>query len=167
MRRFDHETAAASIAPALPRKGLHPAAELLIAFVAGLIFAAGLTLSGLTQPDKVVAMLDLKELLVGSFPGQWDGTLLFVALGAVLIALLGYTLTPRASVRPWFTRAFVLPSGGRSDGRLIAGAVVFGVGWGMSGYSPATALASLLTGQLDTVIFVLSMLPGMWLARKL
>ena len=167
MRILHHETAADTLAPALPRKGLHRAAELLIAFAAGLIFAAGLTLSGMTQPDKVIAMLDLKELLVGPFPGQWDGTLLFVALGAVLIALLGYTLTPRASVRPWFTRAFVLSSGGRSDGRLIAGAVVFGVGWGMSGYSPATALASLLTGQLDTVIFVLAMLPGMWLARKL
>ena len=167
MRSLNHETAAGSLAPAKPRKRLHPAAELLIAFAAGLIFAAGLTMSGLTQPERVIAMLDLKELLVGTFPGQWDGTLLFVALGAVLIALLGYSLTPRASVRPWFTRAFVLSTGGRSDMRLIAGAVLFGVGWGMSGYSPATALTSLLTGQLDTVVFVLAMLPGMWLARKL
>jgi len=167
MRNMNHEAAAGAIAPAAPQTGLHPAAELLIAFAAGLIFAAGLTLSGMTQPEKVIAMLDLKELLVGPFPGQWDGTLLFVALGAVLIALLGYTLTPRASVRPWFTRSFVLSSGSRGDGRLIAGAVVFGVGWGISGYSPATALATLLTGQLDTVIFVLAMLPGMWLARKL
>jgi len=167
MRSMNHETTAGTSAPALRRKGLHPAAELLIAFAAGLIFAAGLTLSGMTQPERVIAMLDLKELLVGAFPGQWDGTLLFVALGAVLVALLGYTLTPRASVRPWFTSSFVLSDGGRSDGRLVAGAVVFGVGWGISGYSPATALASLLTGQLDTVVFVLAMLPGMWLARKL
>ncbi len=167
MRTLNHKAAAVVQTPAVPRKGLHPVAELLIAFAAGLIFAAGLTLSGMTQPVRVIAMLDLKELLIGAFPGQWDGTLLFVALGAVLIALLGYTLTLRASVRPWFTRAFALSSGGHSDGRLIAGAVVFGVGWGMSGYSPATALASLLTGQLDSVIFVLAMLPGMWLARKL
>ena len=55
----------------------------------------------------------------------------------------------------------------RIDGRLIAGAIVFGLGWGMSGYSPSTALASLLTGQIDTVVFVLAMLPGMWLAGKL
>lgn len=167
MRSVHHETAAGASETGLARQGLHPAAELLIAFAAGFIFAAGLTLSGLTQPERVIAMLDLKELLVGAFPGQWDGTLLFVALGAVLVALLGYTLTPRASIRPWFARSFVLAEGGHSDGRLVVGAVVFGVGWGISGYSPATALASLLTGQLDTVIFVLAMLPGMWLARKL
>lgn len=156
------------LAPSAARRSrLHPMAELLVAFLAGLIFAAGLTLSGMTQPEKVIALLDLKRMLIGPFPGQWDGTLLFVALGALLIALIGYALTPRASVRPWFTRSFVLSSGGHSDGRLIAGAVVFGIGWGMSGYSPATALASLLTGQLDTVIFVLAMLPGMWVARKL
>ncbi|MEO8546103.1 MAG: DUF6691 family protein [Betaproteobacteria bacterium] len=149
------------------RRSLHPAAELLIAFMAGLIFAAGLTMSGMTQPDKVIALLDIKEMLVGPFPGRWDGTLLFVALGALLIALLGYAVTPRASVRPWFTRSFVLTTGRHSDGRLIAGALLFGVGWGLSGYSPATALTSLLTGQLDTVIFVLAMLPGMWVARKL
>ncbi len=166
MRTMNHETPAGASAPAAARNGLHPVAELLTAFAAGLIFAAGLTLSGLTQPEKVIAMLDLKEMLVGAFPGQWDVTLLFSALGAVLIAFLGYTLTPRASVRPWFTRSFELSSGSHSDGRLIVGAAVFGVGWGMSGYSPATALASLLTGQLDTVIFVLAMLPGMWLARK-
>lgn len=147
--------------------GVHPLAELLIAFAAGLIFAAGLTLSGMTQPEKVIALLDLKELLVGPFPGRWDGSLTFVAVGALLIALLGYALTPRASVKPWFTRSFVLAAGRQSDGRLISGAVLFGIGWGLSGYSPATALASLLTGQLDTVIFVLAMLPGMWVARKL
>jgi len=81
--------------------------------------------------------------------------------------LLGYALTPRASIKPWFTRSFVLAAGRQSDGRLISGAVLFGVGWGLSGYSPATALASLLIGQLDTVIFVLAMLPGMWVARRL
>lgn len=147
--------------------GVHPLAELLIAFAAGLIFAAGLTLSGMTQPEKVIALLDLKELLAGPFPGRWDGSLTFVALGALLIALLGYALTPRASIKPWFTRSFVLAAGRQSDGRLISGAVLFGVGWGLSGYSPATALASLLIGQLDTVIFVLAMLPGMWVARRL
>lgn len=142
------------------------ASALLIAFVAGCIFAAGLTLSGMTQPGKVIAFLDIKEMFVGDFPGAWDPALLFVVLGAVAVALLGFALTPYASLRPWFAADFVLSTRRRVDGRLIAGAMIFGIGWGMSGYSPATALASLLTGQIDTAVFVLSMLPGMWLAGK-
>ena len=140
---------------------------LLIAFVAGCIFAAGLTLSGMTQPHKVIAFLDISTAFHGSFPGHWDPSLGFVVLGALAVALLGFALTPYASVRPWFTRSFMLSNRRRIDGRLIAGAIVFGLGWGMSGYSPSTALASLLTGQIDTVVFVLAMLPGMWLAGKL
>jgi len=143
------------------------ASVLLIAFLAGCIFAAGLTLSGMTLPAKVIAFLDIKEMFIGEFPGNWDPALLFVVLGALAIALLGFALTPYASIRPWFGTDFVLSTRRRVDGRLIAGALVFGIGWGLSGYSPATALASLLTGQIDTVVFVLAMLPGMWLAGKL
>lgn len=140
---------------------------LLIAFVSGGIFAAGLTLSGMTQPEKVIAFLDIASAFHGSFPGLWDPSLGFVILGALAVALLGFALTPYASIRPWFTGSFMLSNRRRIDGRLIVGAMVFGVGWGMSGYSPSTALASLLTGQIDTVVFVLAMLPGMWLAGKL
>ncbi len=143
------------------------AAAVLVAFVSGCIFAAGLTLSGMTQPEKVIAFLDIKEAFVGSFPGNWDPSLGLVVLGALAIALLGFALTPYASVRPWFTPSFMLSNRRRVDGHLIAGAIVFGIGWGLSGYSPATALASVLTGQIDTVVFVLAMLPGMWLAGKL
>lgn len=139
----------------------------LVAFLAGAVFAAGLTLSGMTQPHKVIAFLDVKEMFVGEFPGHWDPSLLFVVLGALAVALLGFALTPYASVRPWFMASFRLSTRRRVDGRLIAGAVIFGIGWGLSGYSPATALASLLTGQIDTVVFVLAMLPGMWLAGKI
>lgn len=139
---------------------------LLVAFVAGCIFAAGLTLSGMTQPEKVIAFLDIQGMFVGGFPGHWDPALLFVVIGALAVALLGFALTPYASIRPWFAADFVLSTRRRVDGRLIAGALVFGIGWGLSGYSPATALASLLTGQIDTVVFVLAMLPGMWLAGK-
>lgn len=143
------------------------AAELLISFVAGLIFAAGLTMSGMTQPDKIIGFLNLREMFVGEFPGTWDPTLGIVMTGAVMIALMGFTATPYASVRPWFTTRFMLPQRERVDGRLIAGALIFGVGWGLSGYCPGPALATLLTGQIDVAIFVLAMLPGMWLARKI
>lgn len=138
----------------------------LIAFAAGCIFAAGLILSGMTQPEKVIAFLDIQGMFVGGFPGHWDASLLFVVIGALAVALLGFALTPYASIRPWFAAEFMLSTRRRVDGRLIAGAMVFGIGWGLSGYSPATALASLLTGQIDTVAFVLAMLPGMWLAGK-
>ncbi len=149
-----------------PRAGARPSA-LLVAFFAGCVFAVGLILSGMTQPEKVIAFLDVKEMFIGEFPGEWDPTLMFVVLGAVLIALLGFTLTLYASKKPWFTSSFELSTRRHIDGRLIAGAVVFGIGWGLGGYSPAAALASLLTGQIDTVVFVLAMLPGMWLAGKM
>ena len=148
------------------RRALGRISALLVALFAGIVFAAGLILSGMTQPEKVIAFLDIKEMFVGPFPGQWDPALLFVVVGALAVALLGFALTPYASVRPWFMASFSLSKRRRVDGRLIAGALVFGIGWGMSGYSPATALASLLTGQIDTVMFVLAMLPGMWVAGK-
>ena len=142
-------------------------AELVISFLAGFIFSAGLVISGMTQPDKVIGFLDIKEMFVGAFPGRWDASLGFVMGGAVLVTLIGFFLTPRASIRPWFSRSFVLPQREQIDARLVFGAVLFGVGWGLSGYCPGPALATLLTGQIDTVIFVMAMLPGMWLARKI
>ena len=142
-------------------------AELLISFAAGFIFSAGLTMSGMTQPDKVIGFLDVKELFVGEFPGLWDPAMGIVMLGAVMISLIGFAATRYASIRPWFTDRFRLPTRKMVDERLVAGAVIFGVGWGLSGYCPGPAIATLLTGQIDVAIFVLAMLPGMWLARKI
>ena len=155
--------AGSDVAPRVHR----PAAELVVACLAGFIFAAGLSLSGMTQPDKVIGFLNVGEMFVGAFPGNWDASLGFAMGGAVLIALIGFTATPYASVRPWFASDFVLPRREYIDGRLVAGAVIFGLGWGLSGYCPGPALASVLTGQIDVAIFVLAMLPGMYLARKI
>lgn len=160
-------SAVADPSPATGSRRLGAAARLLVAFLAGSILAAGLTLSGLTQPDRVIGFLDIKEMFIGPFPGRWDASLVFVVLGAVLVSLLGFALTSHASVKPWFATAFVLSPHRHVDPRLVIGAVIFGIGWGLAGYSPATALASLLTGQIDTVVFVLAMLPGMWVARKI
>ncbi len=87
--------------------------------------------------------------------------------GAVMISLIAFAATPYASIRPWFTDHFLLPARKSVDGRLVLGAGLFGVGWGLSGYCPGPAIATLLTGQIDIAIFVLAMLPGMWLARKI
>ena len=143
------------------------AAELLVSLFAGFVFAAGLVMAGMTQPSKVLAFLDVKEMAVGPFPGQWDPSLAFVMGGAVMVTLIAFFATPRASVRPWFARSFVLPRRDTVDLRLVLGAIFFGVGWGLSGYCPGPAMATLLIGQMDTVIFVMAMLPGMWLARKI
>jgi len=145
----------------------HAKAEFVVALFAGFVFAAGLVMAGMTQPSKVLAFLDVKEMFVGPFPGLWDPSLAFVMGGAVLVTLVAFFATPRASIRPWFGRAFVLPRRDKVDVRLVVGALIFGVGWGLSGYCPGPAMATLLTGQMDTVIFVMAMLPGMWLARKL
>ena len=153
----------------LPEPAMHGrvGAEFGIALLAGFVFAAGLVMAGMTQPSKVHAFLDVKEMFAGPFPGLWDPSLAFVMGGAVLVTLLAFFATPRASVRPWFGRAFVLPRREKVDLRLFLGAMIFGVGWGLSGYCPGPAMASLLIGQMDTVIFVMAMLPGMWLARKI
>jgi|GEM_PF-209847 uncharacterized protein len=143
------------------------AAELLVSLFAGFVFAAGLVMAGMTQPSKVLAFLDVKKMALGPFPGQWDASLAFVMGGAVVVTLLAFFATPRASVRPWFTRSFVLPQRDTVDLRLVLGAIFFGLGWGLSGYCPGPAMATLLIGQMDTVLFVMAMLPGMWLARKI
>jgi uncharacterized membrane protein YedE/YeeE len=145
----------------------HASGELLVSFLAGLVFSAGLVMSGMTQPSKVIGFLDVKEMFAGPFPGLWDASLAFVMGGAVMVTLIAFALTPYASKRPWFGWSFVLPARDDIDARLVFGAIVFGVGWGLSGYCPGPALATLLTGQIDTVIFVMAMLPGMWLARKI
>ena len=140
--------------------------ELWLAAVAGVLFAAGLTLGGMTDPQRVLAFLDVRRMFENGFPGQWDPTLGLVLLGAVAIGLLAFWLTPTYASKPWFTSSFQLPRKESVDGRLIIGAIVFGVGWGMIGYCPGPALATLFTGDFDVALFVLAMLPGMYLARK-
>ena len=148
------------------RRTRRPIAELLIALFAGLVFAAGLAMSGMTQPDKIIGFLDVRQMFIGQFPGLWDASLALAMLGAVAVSLLAFFATPYASVRPWFTASFMLPQRNEISGRLVSGAVLFGIGWGLSGYCPGPALASVLTGRIEVAVFVLAMLPGMWLARK-
>jgi len=139
---------------------------LLLAGVCGVVFAAGLVLSGMTQPAKVMGFLNLAGLAHGPFPGLWDPTLAFVMGGAVLVTLLGFAWTLRAGSTPWLASAFVLPTRKDIDLPLVAGAAVFGVGWGLSGYCPGPALASVFTGGTDALMFVGAMLAGMWGAKR-
>ena len=159
--------------PTPPRQA--PAARLagglLLALAAGLLFALGLVLSGMTQPAKVIGFLNLAGIAQGEFPGVWDPSLAFVMCGGVMVTLLAFWDTPsdarHTQLKPWLGTRFDLPTQERIDAPLLQGAVIFGIGWGLAGYCPGPALASLLTGGQDIWLFVPAMLAGMWLARRL
>jgi len=126
--------------------------HIVTALVAGLLFGAGLILSGMSNPAKVLAFLD-----VG---GTWDPSLLFVMLGAIAVAALAFRFA-RARLRPLFGDRIHVPGAGRIDARLLVGSTVFGVGWGLAGYCPGPALTSLAVGGRSTLLFVAAMVAGM------
>ena len=137
----------------------------LLAFVAGLLLAGGLVYSGLTQPKRVIGFLDLSTMLQGRFPGRWNPGWGIAVLSAVLVMLPAYWLVRRRGAKPWLAPKFILPRRNSIDFKLVIGSAVFGVGWGLSGYCPGSALASLLTGSVDVVIFVITMCLGMLFAK--
>jgi uncharacterized membrane protein YedE/YeeE len=126
--------------------------NLVTAFLAGLMFGGGLILSGMSNPAKVLAFLD-----VG---GLWDPSLLFVMLGAILVAALAFRFA-RTRVRPLFGSHIHVPGAGRIDAPLVLGSVTFGVGWGLVGYCPGPALTALAVGGRSTLLFVAAMVAGM------
>jgi uncharacterized membrane protein YedE/YeeE len=125
---------------------------LLTAFIAGLLFGSGLILSGMSNPAKVLAFLDVT--------GQWDPSLLFVMVGAILVAAIAFRVGG-ARARTVFGGTIHMPGAARIDGRLVLGAIVFGVGWGLVGYCPGPALTSLGVGGWPTLLFVAAMIAGM------
>lgn len=126
--------------------------------VAGLIFSVGLVLSGMTQPDKVSAFLD--------FAGRWDPSLLFVMGGAVAVYFVAQRLTRRLR-KPIFAERFPEPPRSHIDAKLVLGAALFGVGWGLSGLCPGPALVSIGAGASVVLWFVPAMLAGMGLHHVL
>ncbi|AMO24763.1 YeeE/YedE thiosulfate transporter family protein [Ramlibacter solisilvae] len=124
----------------------------ILEFLIGLLFGLGLMVSGMTDPGKIIGFLDLF--------GTWDPSLAFVMAGAVLVGALAFAVARRRT-STLLGGAFDLPWSRDIDSRLIAGSVVFGVGWGLAGFCPGPALVSLGTGNLKAVVFVLAMLAGM------
>jgi uncharacterized protein len=128
----------------------------LVNVAAGLIFGLGLLISGMANPAKVQNFLDLA--------GSFDPSLIFVMGGAVLVTLAGYRLVLRRQ-RPLLADRFFLPTLKDIDARLVLGASLFGIGWGLSGFCPGPALVSLPLVARGTLIFVPCMLAGIALAR--
>ena len=130
----------------------------LFAFLSGALFTLGLAVGGMTEPPKVLAFLD--------FMGAWDPSLAFVMLGAVGVYGLLYPLSTRRS-SPWHCDEFSLPSKRRIDARLVSGAAIFGVGWGLAGLCPGPAWSVLGTGSGTILIFVAAMLVGLLVVRAM
>ena len=137
---------------------------------AALLFSLGLVLSGMTQPAKVIAFLDMGGLRKGvswvAASGYWDPSLAFVMGGAMVVTLLAFAITPKAGRKPWAAAQFALPTRKDIDKKLVVGAALFGVGWALAGYCPGPTLASVFTGGVDVLVFTASMLSGMWIAKR-
>jgi uncharacterized membrane protein YedE/YeeE len=128
----------------------------LAALVCGTVFGAGLLVSGMTNPAKVLGFLDLA--------GRWDPTLAFVMGGALAVNAAAWAGVRRRKA-PLFAPVFALPQANAIDGRLLAGSALFGVGWGLVGLCPGPALAGLLRGELPLYAFVAALVAGSWLAQ--
>ncbi len=130
----------------------------LTAFIAGLIFGLGLLLAGMANPAKVLGFLDLA--------GAWDPSLGLVMAGAIGVALLPLTWAKRRQ-RSLLGAPMQLPVKRELDRRLIGGSLLFGVGWGIAGICPGPAVAIVLTGHWQVLLFVAAMLLGMLLFEVL
>ena len=126
------------------------------AFVCGLVFGLGLSLSGMIDPAKVLAFFDVA--------GSWDPSLAFVMGGALAVTLPGYALLRRRQAPVFFDR-FHWPGATAIDARLLGGAALFGIGWGLVGFCPGPALAALGTLAPEAALFMAAMIAGMALAR--
>jgi uncharacterized membrane protein YedE/YeeE len=124
----------------------------LVAFGTGALFAVGLAISGMTKPSKVTGFLDLA--------GTWDASLAFVMVGAIAVHFVAYRIVKRRK-SPLFDTKFHLPTRKDIDVRLVVGAGLFGIGWGLGGFCPGPGLVTAASGSLGALVFVGGMTIGM------
>ncbi len=128
----------------------------LAALVVGFVFAIGLGISGMTQPQKVVGFLDVF--------GNWDPSLIFVMVGGIVVHFITYKLI-RKRKSPLLSAEWHVPTKKEITPALVTGSLLFGIGWGLGGFCPGPAITSLASFENKPFIFVLSMLAGMFLFR--
>ena len=124
--------------------------------LSGFIFGIGLTISSMTNPAKVIGFLDIT--------GNWDRSLMFVMIGAIAISSPIFYLL-RNKTKPLFSSKFENPSIKNLDKKLILGALLFGIGWGMVGFCPGPAIASLALLNPFSIIFVIAMASGFYISK--
>lgn len=127
-----------------------------VSFISGLIFSVGLAVSGMTQPQKVIGFLN---------PWNWDPSLLFVMIGAVAIHALAYPII-RKRPSPLFSSDWHVPTRQDITPKLIVGAAIFGIGWGLGGFCPGPAVTSLASAESTPFLFVGAMIVGMLIFKK-
>jgi len=132
--------------------------QVVSTFIVGILFGLGLVVSGLINPAKVLNFLDLA--------GTWDPSLAFTMAAAVVTTAVGYRFVFRHGA-PLLGGGFQLPAASDIDARLVGGAALFGIGWGLVGFCPGPAIAALSSGTVSTITFAGAMLAGMALARLL
>ncbi len=130
-----------------------------VSFVSGLVFALGLGLGGMANANKVVNFLDLV--------GAWDPSLAFVMGGAIAVHLVAYQWFVPRMQQPLFAPRFGIPTRSDIDGRLVGGAALFGLGWGLGGYCPGPGIVSLGSGSMAPAVFMVAMVGGMLVFHEL
>lgn len=130
--------------------------KLISAFISGVIFSIGLTVAGMTDPVNVIGFLDIT--------GQWNPALMLVLIAAIVVTAIGYRLVWKRT-EPLFEENFFVPTSRIMDGRLMTGAAIFGIGWGLVGLCPGPALSSVVSGESSVLVFIGAMLGGMLLQR--
>lgn len=130
----------------------------LLTFLVGILFGTGISLSGMANPAKVINFFDIA--------GSWDPSLAFVMGGAVIVTFIGYRLVLRRPA-PVYEPTFDIPQNRKLDGRLLTGAGIFGVGWGIAGFCPGGALPALGTLNTNVIVFVAALIAGMLLTRMM
>jgi hypothetical protein len=126
-------------------------------FAIGVLFGWGLIVSGMSNPQKILGFLDLA--------GNWDPSLAFVMLGAVLVGLGGFYIVSKRSVA-FFGGVLHIPTRRDITRPLIIGSLIFGAGWGIAGFCPGPALVALGAGHLKALVFVVAMLVGMEICER-
>lgn len=135
---------------------IRPIIDRVLALSAGSLFSIGLLFSGMANPQKVLDFLDVS--------GNWDASLVFVMLGAILIAFLPFRYALRHRTSLW-SESLLLPGRTDIDTKLILGSLLFGIGWGIAGICPAPALTLIGLGHFKVLYFIIPMLAGMLLYR--
>ena len=126
-------------------------------YAIGVLFGWGLIISGMSNPQKILGFLDLA--------GNWDPSLIFVMLGAVLVGLSGFYVVSKRT-EAFFGGAFHIPTRRDITKPLIIGSLIFGVGWGIAGFCPGPALVAMGAGHIKALVFVAAMLVGMEICER-